>query len=101
MDVDVDSLQTQDEHDVSSYDFESSQPPRKRARRCAVAAFVSPGQRVYPQSAYFGSPAHTRSISAKPENEVLSDFLVLPFWIYFWLVVTVLVGRDDRGGRRR
>ena len=80
MDVDVDSLRIQNEHDVSPDDFESSEPPRKRARRCAVAAFVRPGQRVYPQSAYVGSPAHTRGISAKSENEVLATFLVSPIF---------------------
>ena len=60
---------------MATSDAEDVEPARKRRRR-TVASFVRPGQRVYPQSAYVGSPAWERAQAAKPEREVLSSFLV-------------------------
>jgi len=59
---------------VSSKDSESPVRPRKRAR--AVADYIRPGERVHPTVAYHGTQAHTRAMSARPEVQVLSDFLV-------------------------
>lgn len=63
---------------LSSPCIGDSSPPCKRPRLRAVASHVRPGERVYPESAYVGSRAHARAMSAKPESEVLSNFLVFP-----------------------
>jgi len=60
---------------VATSDTECFEPARKRCRKTMVS-FVRPGQRVHPQSAYVGSPAWERARTAKPEREVLSNFLV-------------------------
>ena len=80
-----------DEESVAASDSENSEPARKRSRK-TVASFVRRGQRVYPQSAYVGSPAYERASTVKSERDVLSRFLVpLDFWS------TLIVGR--RGSR--
>ena len=48
-------------------------PTKKRL----LASYVRPGARVHPQSAYYGTDAHNRAQTAKPETQVLSNFLVL------------------------
>ena len=60
----------------SSSDIDSPSPPCKRARLRGVVSHVRPGQKVHPCSAYVGTPAHDLAITAKPEFEVLSAFLV-------------------------
>jgi hypothetical protein len=66
---------TREESIFSLDDASEAEPPKKRCRR-TVAAYVRPGQRVYPQSAYFGSPAYKRAVAAKTEREVLERYLV-------------------------
>ena len=69
------------EDDLSEYsssDIDSPSPPRKRARLRSVVSHVRPGQKVHPYSAYVGTRAHNFAITAKPEFEVLSAFIVPP-----------------------
>lgn len=67
-----------DSSESSSSDIDSPSPPCQRARLRGVVSHVRPGQKVHPNSAYVGTPAHDLAITAKPEFEVLSTFLVLP-----------------------
>ena len=46
---------------------------------CAVASHIRPSQKVYPDSAYFGTTAFNRALTAKPEEEILNAFLVIPW----------------------
>src|SRR5579859_3991232 len=70
-----DSISQGREESLVSVDTDDAKPPQKRCRR-TVAAYVRPGQRVYPQSAYFGSPTYERAMTAKTEREVLERYLV-------------------------
>jgi len=67
-----------DTSEFSSSDIDSPCLPRKRARLRGVVSHVRQGQKVHPDSAYVGTPAHDLAIIAKPESEVLSSFLVPP-----------------------
>ena len=67
-----------EEDNIPSFsDYEEPSPPRKSVPRRVVASIVNPGNRDHPQSAYHGSPAHTRASTAKPEKQVIAEFLVL------------------------
>lgn len=68
-----------DDDDSSSSDIGIASPPQKRACLRAVVSHVRPGERVHPDSAYVGTEAHNRALTAKPESEVLKQFLVC-FW---------------------
>ena len=92
--LEFESLNMEDEKSAGDSDTDNSEPTGKRCRR-TVASFVRQGQRVYPQSAYVGSPAYERARTAKPEREVLSDFLVL----YIFLL-ELTVGRRNFRARR-
>jgi len=59
---------------LSSSDEQIEEPPRKRRR--AVTSFVRHSQRVRPSSAYWGTEAYGRAIQARPENDILTDFVV-------------------------
>src|SRR5438477_4017307 len=70
-----DSISQEREESIFSVEADDAVPPQKRCRR-TVAAYVRPGQRVYPQSAYFGSPSYERAMTAKTEREVFERYLV-------------------------
>jgi len=60
--------------DCVSSDEEIDVRPTKRVR--AIGSFVRSGQRVHPASAYWGTPAHSRAVNARREEDVIRDFLV-------------------------
>jgi len=64
--------------EFSCSDMDSPSPPRKRARLRGLVSHVRSGQKVHPDSAYVGTLAHDLAMTAKPESEILSKFLVPP-----------------------
>jgi hypothetical protein len=78
LDPQLDPVNWEDDSSESLFSDVDSASPRKRARLCSVVSHVRPGQKVHPDSAYVGTSMHDLAITAKPEFEVLSAFIVLP-----------------------
>ena len=77
LDPQLDPANWEDDSSESLFSDVDSPSPRKRARLSGVVSHVRPGQKVHPDSAYVGTPMHHLAITAKPEFEVLSAFIVL------------------------
>ena len=48
----------------------------KHSKPRVVISHITPGERVHPESAYLGTKNYDRAVAAKPESEVLKNFLV-------------------------